>query len=407
MKAYERMLRYIKIPTASHKSATTVPSSENQWKLAEMLVDELKELGLADAAVDESGIVYAHLEATVGYEDSVKLGFIAHMDTVEEATGNEINPVFHENYDGTDIPLTYGNTCITVKDFPHLREMKGRTLITSDGSTLLGVDDKAGIAEIMTMLEIIQKDQIPHGTLCIAFTPDEEIGTGIFRFDMQRFGAQYAYSLDGGAEGEIEYENFNGSKAIFDIHGVSVHPGAGKQKLHNANLIAMEINAALPSEDIPFATEDYEGFYHLVHMSGSVEHATLEYTIRDHNQEYFEFRQELLRHIAKRMNEKWGDNTVELKITKQYPNVAGIVENEKHLIEIASQACKKVGVESRIVPIRGGTDACYLCLNHVPCPNLGTGGFAYHGPLEHTSVEGMDNVTEIIVEIVKTYATMQ
>lgn len=404
MRAYERLLNYVVVRTPSDENSETVPSSKCQFDLAKILVEELKELGLTDAHDDGNCYVYASLPATPGYEDKVKLGFIAHMDTVSDFCDHDIVPVLTENYNGEDLCLGNSGRTLTVKDFPHLPELKGRTLITSDGTTVLGVDDKAGIAEIMTMLERVISENIPHGKICVAFTPDEEIGTGASHFNVEEFGADYGYTLDGDGEGEIQFENFNACKANFEITGFNVHPGSSKDTMINASLVAMEINSMLPGCETPRGTEDYEGFYHLMSMDGEVASAHLHYIVRDHNDEFFEARKNTLRLIEKDMNQKWGEGTVKLEFVEQYKNMACIIKDCMHLIDNAKLACENAGVEPNVLPIRGGTDGCQLSFKGLPCPNLGTGGHGYHGPYEHATIEGMDKATDVVVELVKLYA---
>ena len=404
MRAYERLLKYVVVRTPSDENSSTVPSSPCQFELGKILVEELKSLGVDNAYMDEKGFVYGKLPATSGYEDKVKLGFIAHMDTVADFCDHDIVPVITENYNGEDFPLGTSGRTLTLTDFPHLADCKGRTLITSDGTTILGVDDKAGIAEIMTMLEKVISENIPHGQICVAFTPDEEIGTGASHFDVERFDADYGYTLDGDTEGEIQYENFNACKADFVIKGFNVHPGSSKDTMINASLVAMEINNALPSMETPRGTEDYEGFYHLVSMKGEVGEAELHYIVRDHDKLLFEAKKKTLRLIEKDLNEKWGEGTVTLTITEQYRNMAEIIETCMHLIDNAKQACENADVTPLVMPIRGGTDGCQLSFKGLPCPNLGTGGHAYHGPYEHITVEGMDQTVDVAVEVVKLYA---
>ena len=404
MRAFERLLKYVVVHTPSDETSNTVPSSSCQFDLARVLLAELKELGVDNAYMDDKGFVYGIIPATPGYENRIKLGFMSHMDTVSDYCDHAVVPVVTENYDGKDFVLGTSGRTLTVDKFPHLPSLKGRTLITSDGTTILGADDKAGIAEIMTVVEKLMKEDIPHGQVSIAFTPDEEIGTGSHSFNVADFGAEYAYTVDGGREGEIEYENFNACSAKFEIEGFSVHPGSSKDTMINACLVAMEINALLPGADTPRDTEGYEGFYHLTSMSGDVTHATLNYIVRDHSAATFAVRKETLRHIAKIMNHKWGEGTVELTIKDQYENMAVIIKDCMHLINKAKVAAERCGLVPEIIPIRGGTDGSYLSFQGLPCPNLGTGGFAFHGPYEHITAEGMDSATEMILEIIKIYA---
>ena len=405
MRAYERMLNYIKIWTTSDSSSESVPSTSRQFDLAKLLVEEMKKLGIEDAHVDDKCYVYGTLPAKKGYEDKTKLGFIAHLDTSEDMSGQNVNPQIIENYDGKDINLGESGRVIKVSDFEHLKDFKGRTLITTDGTTLLGADDKAGIAEIMTAIEIIQKENIPHGKISIGFNPYEEIGPGAHNFDVKKFAADFAYTVDGGLEGQIEYENFNASSALFEIKGINVHPGSAKDIMVNSQLIAMEINSMIPNET-PANTEGYEGFYHLIESLGTVEYSKLNYIVRDHDAEKFEERNKFLKNIEKTINEKYGEDTVTLTIKEQYRNMKEKIEPCMHLIENAKKATKAVGLEPTVDAIRGGTDGAQLSFKGLPCPNLGTGGAAYHGVYEHISVEGMDKVVDILVELVKIYASI-
>lgn len=404
MRAYERLLNYVKIWTTSDEESDTVPSSKRQLDLAGLLVQEMKDMGIENAHADEKGYVYGTLKATAGMEDKPAIGFVAHMDTAPDFNGRDVKPQLIENYDGKDVCLGDSGRILSVSDFPHLKELKGRTLITTDGTSLLGADDKAGIADIMTAMDEIIKENKPHGRLCIGFTPDEEIGKGADFFDVKGFGADFAYTVDGSKEGEIEYENFNASEAVFKIHGVNVHPGEAKNVMVNASLIAMEINGMLPPNETPQHTEGYEGFYHLTDMSGNVEHAELKYIVRDHDGKLFSDREEKLRSIKDIMNGKYGEGTVELEIKESYRNMKEKIESCMHLIENAKTAIKREGIEPKISPIRGGTDGARLSFMGLPCPNLGTGGYAFHGPFEHITVEGMDIAVNIIKNIVDIYA---
>lgn len=403
MKAYERLLNYVVVRTPSNEESLVTPSSSCQFNLAHILENEMKELGLADVYLDDKCYLYGSLPATSGYEDIPAIGFIAHMDTVSDFCNGDIHPVITKNYDGNALPLGSSGLVLSPDNFPHLKELKGRTLITSDGTTILGADDKAGIAEILTMVEHIITDNIPHGPIRVAFTPDEEIGMGAEHFDIGRFNASYAYTVDGDTEGEIQYENFNAAKAEFSIKGFNVHPGSAKDTMINASLVAMQINNALPATETPRDTEDYEGFYHLVSMSGDVGSAHLSYIIRDHDITLFEAKKNTLKHIEKIMNEQWGEGTVTLTITDQYYNMAAIIKDCMHLIDKAKEACIHADVTPLIIPIRGGTDGCILSYKGLPCPNLGTGGHAYHGPYEHITTEGMDMVVNVLIELVKSF----
>ncbi|KSV58980.1 peptidase T [Acetivibrio ethanolgignens] len=401
MRAYERLLNYVTVHTQSDPESTTVPTTSCQFDLAHKLVAEMKELGIEDARVDDKCYVYGTLPATAGCENKKKIGFIAHMDTAPDFNGEGVKPQVIENYDGGDVVLGNSGKVLTVENFPHLIGLKGRTLITTDGRTLLGSDDKSGIAEILTAVEIIQRDKLPHGTICIGFTPDEEVGAGADYFDVEAFGADYAYTLDGGEEGEIVYENFNASEANFTVHGFNVHPGSAKNTMINAQLVAMEINGLLPGCETPAQTEGYEGFFHLCEMEGNVERATLQYIVRDHDMGTFRRREDMLRHIVKVLNEKYGEGTVELSIREQYLNMKEKVEECFEVVEKAEAAIKELGIEPITLPERGGTDGARLSFMGLPCPNLGTGGYAFHGPYEHVTAEGMDKAVEVILGIIK------
>ena len=405
MKAIERLLKYVKVYTTSDDDSTTVPSTARQFDLAHMLVNELKGMGIADAHVDEKCYVYATIPATPGCEQAPALGWIAHMDTAPDFCGEHVNPQIIENYDGQDVALGISGRVLSVKQFPHLASLKGRTLVTTDGTTLLGADDKAGIAEIMTVAETLLNEKIPHGKICIGFTPDEEIGRGADEFDVKKFGADFAYTLDGGIETEVVYENFNAAGASFEINGVNIHPGDAKNKMVNASILAMEINQMLPACERPEHTEMYEGFFHLCHMEGNVEHAKLVYIVRDHDGGTFAARKKTLQHIAKIMNERYGESTVTLTITDQYENMDVMIKPCIHLIDNAKEVMRSMGLEPDISPVRGGTDGARLSFMGLPCPNLGTGGHAFHGPYEHITAEGMDIAVKIVLGIIEKYTT--
>lgn len=404
MRAYERFLKYVTIYTTSNEESTTHPSTARQFDLAHLLVAQLKELGVADAAVDDKCYVYGTLPATPGYEEKPALGFVSHMDTAPAAPGENVKPQVFENYDGGDVLFAGTGEYMTVEKFPELANWKGQTLITADGTTLLGADDKAGIAEIMTAVERIQKENIPHGKICIGFTPDEEVGQGADFFDVDRFGAQFAYTVDGGDVGELEYQNFNAADAVVTVHGFSVHPGSAKGLMKNAQTIAMEFAAALPAEEVPEHTEGFEGFFHLYQMSGDVTTAKLHYIIRDHDGEKFAARKALMEEITARLNAEHGAGTVVLELKDSYYNMEEKVKPHFHLIENAEKAIRKAGLEAHIVPIRGGTDGARLSFMGLPCPNLGTGGFNFHGPCEYITAEKMDKSVEIILNIIAIYA---
>ena len=404
MRAYERLLNYVKVHTTSDPNSGTHPSTLRQFDLAKILVEELKELGLTDAHVDEHCYVYATLPATPGQESAAPLGLIAHMDTADDASGENVRPQIHENYDGEAVTLPATGTVLDPKVFPFLREMKGQTLITTDGSTLLGADDKAGVAEIMTALERIIAENRPHGKLCIGFTPDEEIGEGASLFDVEGFGAAYAYTVDGEDVGEISYENFNAAAAVVTVHGFSVHPGSAKNSMINAQNVAMEFHQALPVMARPETTEGRQGFYHLCQMYGDVTEAKLGYILRDHDAGKLQFKKDNLLHIACYLNGKYGDGTVEVEIKDSYRNMIEKIKPHFHLVENARKAIEKAGLTPEEVPVRGGTDGAVLSWKGLPCPNLGTGGFNFHGVCECTTVERMDKAAEVLLNIVEIYS---
>jgi tripeptide aminopeptidase len=404
MRSYERLLKYVRIHTTSADGTGVTPSTPCQWDLAHLLVDELTELGLENPAVDENCIVTAWLPATPGCENAPALGFLAHMDTSPAFSGENVNPIIHENYDGGDIVLPKEDRVIRVADFPYLPSLKGKTLITADGSTLLGADDKAGIAGIMTMCEQLIAEKLPHGRLCIAFTPDEEIGEGPDHFDVAAFGAKYAYTVDGAQAGAIEYENFNAASVRVDITGVSVHPGSAKDTMENALLIAQELNSLLPPDQIPARTSGYEGFFHLDVLEGTTASARMEYIIRDHDREKFEEKKALMAKAGEQVQAAHPTAKIAVDIRDSYYNMKEQLAGCMHLVENAKEAARMAGVEPVVEPIRGGTDGARLSYMGLPCPNLGTGAGNFHGPLELACVEQMDSVVEILKNIVAMYA---
>lgn len=404
MRAYERLIRYAQIETTSDSNSNQHPSSQNQFDLANALVEEMKELGIEDARVDEKCYVYGTLAATEGYEKCPALGLIAHMDVSNAASGKNVKPQMVENYAGGDIPLGESGRVLSPDRYPILEKLVGDTLITTDGTTLLGADDKAGIADILTAVEHIIKENIPHGKLCIGFTPDEEIGEGADFFDVQAFGAQYAFTVDGGAAGEIEYQNFNAAGATIEIQGVSAHPGSAKNVMVNALTVAIQLNGLLPANEVPEHTEGTEGFYHMVHLEGTPAFAKVEYIIRDHDRSLFEQRKERLMQAVRYLNQQYHENTISVKIEDNYYNMEDRIRPHFHLVENAKKATIQAGVEPHIVPVRGGTDGARLSFMGLPCPNLGIGGFNGHGEYEFVSVQQMDKVVEILLGIVKIYA---
>ena len=406
MRAYERFLKYVTIHTTGRRDAETVPSTPCQFDLARYLVEEMKGIGITDARVDEKCYVYGSIPATPGFEDGVRLGFISHMDTSPDFSGEGVRPLMHANYDGGAVALP-GGIVLTPEIFPHLPSLKGRTLITSDGTTLLGADDKAGIAEIMTMAERLLREDRPHGRISIAFTPDEEVGNGACDLDPATFAADFGYTVDGGAENNVEYENFNAARARFEIRGRSVHPGEAKGKMINAGALAVRIASMLPAAETPEKTEEREGFFHLTDLEGNVESARLSYIVRDHSAESFEARLATLRMIEKTLNEEFPAGTVTLTIREQYRNMLEIIKLHMHLVENAKEAMRSLGLSPVTPPVRGGTDGARLSFIGLPCPNLGTGGYGFHGPYEHITVEAMDTVVEVLLGIVARYADTQ
>ncbi|MGN0968077.1 MAG: peptidase T [Oscillospiraceae bacterium] len=402
MRAYERLIRYAKVYTTSDEASETCPSTARQFDLARLLVEELEAIGVADARVDENCYVYGSVPASAGCEDKPALGLIAHMDTAPDAPGENVKPMLHPDYDGCDLTLP-GGTVLSVEKFPFLKTMKGETLITSDGTTLLGADDKAGIAEIMTAAEQLLNSGKPHGKLCIAFTPDEEIGCGADKFDIPGFGADFAYTVDGGDVGGIEYENFNAASAVVEVKGFSVHPGDSKDRMINACNVAMEFHAALPVMDRPEHTEGREGFYHLTDMRGDVSCARLDYILRDHDADKLEYKKETMLHTSACLNGKYGEGTVQVHLKDAYRNMLEKIKPHFHLVETAREAIRMAGLEPEDIPVRGGTDGAVLSWKGLPCPNLGTGGFNFHGPAECITAERMDKAVAILLNIVELY----
>ena len=404
MRAYERLLRYAQVYTTSDPHSGTHPSSQRQFDLARLLVEEMKELGIQDAAVDEHCYVYGTIPATPGYENQPALGLIAHMDTVADAPGENVKPVLHENYDGQDVVLPGTGAVLKVSTFPFLASLKGETLITSDGSTLLGADDKSGIAEILTAAETVLTQGLPHGKLCIGFTPDEEIGEGADLFDLARFGAEFAYTVDGGDVGGIEYENFNAASATVTIRGLSVHTGSAKNAMINASNVAMEFHMALPMMARPETTEGRQGFFHLCQMYGDVNEAKLGYILRDHDASRLEEKKEEMLQLADWLNGRYGEGTVTVELKDGYRNMIEKIKPHFHLVENARTAIRMAGLEPEEIPVRGGTDGAVLSWKGLPCPNLGTGGFNFHGVFECTTVERMDKAAQVLLNIIQLYS---
>ena len=404
MRAYERLIRYAAVHTASDEQGEGTPSTARQFDLAQLLAEELTALGAKDVFTDEHCFVYARIPASPGHEDRPCVGFLAHLDTAPDFCGENVRPRIVENYDGGDLPLGDSGRTLSPAEFPRLRRLAGKTLIVTDGTTLLGADDKAGAAEIVTMAERLLTGQTPHGPVAVAFCPDEEIGHGAELLDLERFGAVLAYTVDGGTPGEIEYENFNAAAAKVEIRGFNVHPGAAKDVMVNAALVAAEFNAMLPAGDTPRTTRGYEGFFHLTHMEGTVERAGLDYIIRDHDAGTFEARKKLMLHNAELLNDRYGAGTVAVTIREQYRNMLEMVRPHFEVVQKAMDAGDACGMPLTAAPIRGGTDGAQLSWRGLPCPNLPTGSYGHHGPYEHAVAEEMDACTDLLVEIVRQFA---
>lgn len=402
-KVEERFLEYVKIDTKADESTRVTPSTKGQLKLAEILCRELKEMGVNDVKISEHGYVYASLEKNCN-KNIPTIGFIAHMDTAPDYCGTNVNPQIVENYNGEDIKL---NESVTLSPIfsPELKEYVGKKLITTDGNTLLGADDKAGIAEIMTAINyLVNNPEIEHGTIKIGFTPDEEIGEGADHFDVEEFGADFAYTLDGGGIGELEYENFNAAGVKVEIKGVNVHPGYAKNKMVNSNMVANEFINMLPVNEVPEKTEKYEGFSHLSDIEGTIENTKLDFIIRDFFEDTFEKRKSDFRNIEKQLNEKYGEETVKVNISDQYKNMKEKIEPVMHIVEVAKKAMEDANVVPKIKPIRGGTDGSRLSYMGLPTPNIFAGGENFHGKYEYIPVESMEKAVEVIINIVKIYA---
>lgn len=398
MKVSERFLKYVAYPTMSDDESKSVPSTEKQLILAKAIEDELKGLGLSEVYTDNYGYVYATIPSNTE-KKAPTIGFIAHMDTSSAAPDNVIKPRTVK-YQGGDIILNDENNIIMkVSEYPYLEKYKGQNLIVTDGTTLLGADDKAGIAEIITMAEKLIKNGTEHGTIKIGITPDEEIGRGADHFNVEKFAADYAYTVDGGALGEIEYENFNASHATVKIHGVSIHPGSAKNKMKNAVTIAMEYNSLLPPMEVPEKTEGYEGFHNIYKISGETELTEMEYIIRDHDRALIENKKQAFLKAADEINAKYGDGSAEVIISDSYRNMKEIIANNMYIIDRAVKAMKDIGIEPKIVPIRGGTDGARLSFMGLPCPNLCTGGENFHSRFEFVSIEAMEKITELLIKI--------
>ena len=397
MRAYERLLQYVTVHTASAEDCEETPTTRRQFDLSRLLEKEMKALGMEGVFVDEHAYVYGFIPASAGCEDKPCVGLIAHIDTIPDFSGENVKPRLVENYDGGEIALGDSGRVLNAEQFPHLKTLLGHTLVVTDGTTVLGADDKAGVAEIMTACERVLAEKLPHGRIAVCFTPDEEVGHGAALLDLERFGADFAYTVDGGEPWEINYETFNAAGAKFEFKGFNIHPGSAKNKMINASLVAMECNAMLPAGETPEHTEGYEGFFHLTDMQGNVEKATLSYIIRDHDAALFEGRKKTMEHIAALLNEKYGPGTVTLTIRDQYRNMEEKLRERMDVVQRVEKAIRAVGLEPASVPVRGGTDGSQLSFRGLLCPNLGTGGYCCHGPYEHASAQKMDQVVEILL----------
>lgn len=400
----ERFLRYVKTDTQSEDEQEQFPSTEKQKNLAVILKGELEEMGASDVRMDEYGYVYARIPSNMKADAEKKIpavGFISHMDTAPSCSGTDVRPQIHRNYDGGTLILNKEKQIqLTPEQFPELLLHKGKDIITSDGTTLLGADDKAGLAEIMTMAEyLLEHPEVKHGEVCIGFTPDEEVGRGADFFDLKGFGADVAYTVDGGGLGELEYENFNAASAKVLIHGINIHPGSARGQMKNSLLLGMEFHQMLPVFANPACTDGYEGFFHLDSMKGDVEETVLDYIIRDHDWQKFQDKKSLFTSIASYMNQKYGEGTVDLILKDSYYNMKEKIEPHKYLIEIAQEVMRELGVEPIVLPIRGGTDGARLSYEGLPCPNLCTGGYNFHGRYEYICIQDMKKISEILVKI--------
>ena len=401
-KLLNRFLNYVKIYSTSDPESASTPSTPQQWNIAKFIFEELQQMGLENVEIDGNGYIYATIPATRDAQEPT-VGFIAHYDTSPDFSGENVNPKVWENYDGGDLPLN-PETGFTLSpaQFESLKKHIGHTLITTDGTTLLGADDKAGVAEIVTAAEFLMAHpEIPHGRIAIGFTPDEEIGRGAHKFDVEKFGAEWAYTMDGGEAGELEYENFNAAGAIVSVRGLSVHPGYAFGKMRNAALMAAELASVLPSQETPATTRGFEGFYHLTDFSGDVSSAKLQYIIRDHDAEKFERRKLFLKEKVTEFNQKYGKDTFSIEIKEQYRNMKQQFEGKMHIIDIAAQAMREAGIEPDIKAIRGGTDGAQLSYMGLPCPNIFAGGLNFHGPYEYVPLENMVLATLVILNIAK------
>ncbi|MCR4956983.1 MAG: peptidase T [Lachnospiraceae bacterium] len=400
MNVKDRLLDYVSVHTQSEDEAGVIPSTKRQFDLAKKLEKELNDLHLEKVKVDDHCYVYGLLPATPGMENKKPVGFIAHMDTSPDYCGENVKPQIIENYDGGEVVLKGTGAVLSPEEFSDLETLKGRTLITTDGTTLLGADDKAGIAEILTAVEEIINEKLPHGDIWVGFTPDEEVGCGADMFDLDYFKAEYAYTLDGDYEGGLAFENFNASTGTVKIVGKNVHPGSAKDIMINAASIACEFQGLLPRHMVPEHTTGRDGFFHLIDMKGGVTEAEMTYIIRDHDADLFQKKAQFFKDVAKFLNEKYGEGVVTAEVKEGYHNMLEVIEKNYYCVEVADKAMRTVGLTPEYTPIRGGTDGAKLSFMGLPCPNLGTGGYAYHGPFEHITVEGMEIAVKVVKEIV-------
>ena len=403
LKLQNRFINYVKIYSTSDPESESTPSTPQQWDIAKYIFEELKTLGLSDVSMDEHGYIYAYVPSNLENDTEPVVGFISHYDTSPDFNGENVKPQIWDDYDGKDLILNKetGFT-LSPKKFETLKDYVGKTLITTDGTTLLGADDKAGIAEIVTAAEyLLAHPEIKHGRIAIGFTPDEEIGRGAHKFDVKKFGAEWAYTIDGSEVGELEYENFNAAGAVVKIHGLSVHPGYAIGKMVNASLLAAEFVKMLPENETPSTTKGYEGFYHLMDIKSDVSEAKIQYIIRDHDNDQFEARKKHITDVVSDFNKKFGEDTAELEIKEQYRNMKQQFEGKMHIVDIAEQAMKDANIEPKIKAIRGGTDGAQLSYMGLPCPNIFAGGINFHGPYEYVCIESMEKAVKVIVNIAR------
>ncbi|MFC0428205.1 peptidase T [Chryseobacterium scophthalmum] len=402
-KLLNRFLSYVKIYSTSDAESETTPSTERQWDIANYITEELKTIGLEDVSIDEHGYIMGYVPSNLENDNQPTIGFISHYDTSPDFSGENVKPQVWENYQGEDLILNKEtNFTLSPSKFESLKKYIGQTVITTDGNTLLGADDKAGCAEIVTAVEyLIANPEIKHGRIAVGFTPDEEIGRGAHKFDVAKFGAEFAYTMDGGEVGELEYENFNAAGAVVKIHGLSVHPGYAFGKMVNASLLAAEFIQSLPANETPSTTKGFDGFYHLMDVTSDVSECKLQYIIRDHDEEKFEARKKFMEEKVAEFNQKHGEKTAEVEIKEQYRNMKQQFEGKMHIVDLAAKAMKEAGIEPKIKAIRGGTDGAQLSYMGLPCPNIFAGGINFHGPYEYVALESMMKATKVIINIVK------